>query len=294
MTYRSYLGGPITGYTNEQWGYPQTFMMSDIAALQTMYGADYTYHSGNTVYSWTPGSGITYVDGVAWLTPGGNRIFMTIWDGGGIDTYDFSAYTTGVTIDLGPGDYSIGSPAQLAYLGGGNYAHGNVYNAYLFQGDARSYIENAIGGSGNDFIYGNDIANDLKGAAVTTLSMAEMATIFSTAISGSIRFMVEPATTSSKATKTMTSCMAGSETTMYAEEKGTTSSKVMMAAISFMAISVMMICGEGRETTFWTVAPGSIHWPEISATTLSSSFAAKAMATFSWTSLAMERASEIR
>ena len=59
MTYRSYIGGPITGYTNEQWGYPQTFMMSDIAALQTMYGADYTYHSGNTVYSWTPGSGIT-------------------------------------------------------------------------------------------------------------------------------------------------------------------------------------------------------------------------------------------
>ena len=98
-----------------------------------------------------------------WLTPGGNRVFLTIWDGGGIDTYDFSAYSTSVTIDLGPGDYSIGSQAQLAYLGGGNYAHGNVYNAYLFQGDARSYIENAIGGSGNDFIYGNDISNVLTG-----------------------------------------------------------------------------------------------------------------------------------
>ncbi len=163
MTYRSYLGGPTTGYTNEQWGYPQTFMMSDIAALQTMYGADYTYRSGNTVYSWTPGSGITYVDGSPWITPGGNRIFLTIWDGGGVDTYDFSAYSTGVTIDLGPGDYSIASQAQLAYLGGGNYAHGNVYNAYLFQGDARSYIENAIGGSGNDFIYGNAVANVLTG-----------------------------------------------------------------------------------------------------------------------------------
>ena len=133
-----------------------------------MYGADYTYRSGNTVYSWTPGSGITYVDGVAWLTPGGNRIFMTIWDGGGIDTYDFSAYSTGVTIDLGPGDYSIGSSAQLAYLGGGNYAHGNVYNAYLFQGDARSYIENAIGGSGNDFIYGNASPTCSRAAAATT------------------------------------------------------------------------------------------------------------------------------
>ena len=163
MTYRSYLGGPTTGYTNEQWGYPQTFMMSDIAALQTMYGADYTYRSGNTVYSWTPGNGITSVDGSAWITPGGNRIFLTIWDGGGIDTYDFSAYSTGVTIDLGPGDYSIASQAQLAYLGNGNYAHGNVYNAYLFGVDPRSYIENAIGGSGDDFIYGNAVANDLKG-----------------------------------------------------------------------------------------------------------------------------------
>jgi hypothetical protein len=61
--------------------------------------------------------------------------------------YDFSNYTTGVTADLNPGAASTSS-AQLAYLGGGQSAHGNVYNAYLFNGDPRSYIENAIGGSG--------------------------------------------------------------------------------------------------------------------------------------------------
>jgi serralysin len=50
MTYRSYIGGPTTGgYTNEQYGYPQTYMMLDIAALQYMYGADFTYNNGNTV-----------------------------------------------------------------------------------------------------------------------------------------------------------------------------------------------------------------------------------------------------
>ena len=163
MTYRSYIGGPTTGYTNEQFGYPQTFMMNDIAALQTMYGADYTNHSGDNVYSWNSGTGTTFIDGAAMVSPGGNRIFLTIWDGGGIDTYDFSAFSTGVTIDLGPGNYSIGSQAQLANLGNGNFAHGNVYNAYLFQGDARSYIENAIGGSGNDTIVGNAAANVLTG-----------------------------------------------------------------------------------------------------------------------------------
>src|SRR5262249_26774826 len=72
-------------------------------------------------------------------------------------------YTTPTVIDLTPGAYSITSDAQRAYLGGGQFAHGTVYNAYLFEGDPRSYIENAIGGSGNDSICGNAIANRLDG-----------------------------------------------------------------------------------------------------------------------------------
>ena len=42
MTYRSYVGAPFSGYANETWGFAQTFMMLDIAALQHMYGADFT------------------------------------------------------------------------------------------------------------------------------------------------------------------------------------------------------------------------------------------------------------
>lgn len=79
-------------------------MMLDIAALQEMYGADYTTNSGDTVYKWNPNQGITYVNGVAAITPAANRIFATIWDGGGIDTYDLSAYTTALKIDLRAGD----------------------------------------------------------------------------------------------------------------------------------------------------------------------------------------------
>src|ERR1700681_193039 len=69
MSYRSYQGGPLTGYTNESYGFPQSYMANDILALQTLYGANYT-HSGNTVYSWSPTTGQEFINGVAQLAPG--------------------------------------------------------------------------------------------------------------------------------------------------------------------------------------------------------------------------------
>ena len=89
-----------------------------------------------------------FVNGVGQGTPLTNKIFRTIWDGGGNDTYDLSNYTTNMTIDLRPGQWSTFSTAQLADLGqsGGVDLHhaaiGNVANAQLYQGDARSLIEN--------------------------------------------------------------------------------------------------------------------------------------------------------
>ena len=170
MSYRSYVGGSTTsGYTNEAYGYSQTYMANDILALQTMYGADYTTQSGNTVYTWNPTTGQELINGVGQLAPGGgvggsaNRIYETVWDGGGVDTFDLSNYTTNLSINLNPGASSVFSSVQLAYLGDGHYASGNVYNSYLYNGDARSYIDNAIGGSGNDTIVGNAIANTLNG-----------------------------------------------------------------------------------------------------------------------------------
>ncbi|WP_247801408.1 M10 family metallopeptidase C-terminal domain-containing protein [Bradyrhizobium sp. 191] len=170
MSYRSYVGASTTGgYTNEAYGYSQTYMANDILALQTMYGADYTTQSSNTVYTWNSTTGQQFINGVGQLAPGGgvggsaNRIYETVWDGGGVDTYDLSNYTTNLSINLNPGASSVFSAVQLAYLGNGHYASGNVYNAYLYNGDTRSYIDNAIGGSGNDTILGNAIANTLNG-----------------------------------------------------------------------------------------------------------------------------------
>jgi serralysin len=171
MSYRSYVGQSTSGgYTNEAYGFPTTFMMNDILALQTLYGADYTTQSGDTIYSWSPTTGEWFVDGAGQGRPGGvgapasaNRVFMTVWDGGGNDTYDLSNYTGAVSINLNPGGSSLISATQRAYLGSIHYASGNVYNANLFNNDPRSYIENAIGGSGGDTLVGNAAANRLDG-----------------------------------------------------------------------------------------------------------------------------------
>lgn len=167
MSYRSYTkASTTTGYVNEEWGYPQSYMMVDIAALQHMYGADFSTNGGNTVYKWTPGSGSTFVNGDVAVKPGANKIFATIWDGGGTDTYDLRAYKNHVTIDLRPGEESRFSSAQRARLDfddPSKVAQGNIYNAFLYKGDERSLIENAKGGSGDDFILGNQTANRLWG-----------------------------------------------------------------------------------------------------------------------------------
>lgn len=174
MSYRSRPGVPLDlGYTNGTYDYPQGWMMLDIAALQQLYGADYSYRAGDTRYAWDPLTGETFIDGVGQGAPGtgqggaSNRIFLTIWDGGGNDTYDFSAYTTGVLVDLAPGGWSITSDAQLAVLDirDGTKARGNVFNALLHQGNPASLIENAIGGAGADTMFGNQAANRLEGGA---------------------------------------------------------------------------------------------------------------------------------
>ncbi len=166
MTYRSYVGAPTDAVYNETWGYAQSLMMYDIAAIQHMYGAWFGYNSTNTTYTFSTTTGEMFVNGAGQGTPGANRIFRTIWDGNGIDTYDFSNYTTNLSIDLTPGGWSdldVGGNFQRAYLGDGHYARAQVFNALQYNGDARSLIENANGGSGNDKIVGNSANNVLNG-----------------------------------------------------------------------------------------------------------------------------------
>jgi serralysin len=174
MSYRSKVGGSAsTGYTNGTHDYPQGYMMLDIAALQAMYGADYALRAADTRYAWNPLTGETIIDGIGQGAPGdgaggsANRVFLTIWDGGGTDTYDLSNYAGGVAVDLAPGGWSVLSSAQLAVLDtrDGTTARGNVFNALTFGGSNASLIENALGGAGADTLAGNAAANRLEGGA---------------------------------------------------------------------------------------------------------------------------------
>jgi serralysin len=168
MSYRSYVGQSTSGgYTNPSGSYPQSLMMYDIAALQKMYGANFNTNSGNSTYTWSASTGEMFINGVGQGTPTANKIFLTIWDGGGIDTYDMSKYGTSVTINLRPGQWSTTAVAQLALLhyDGSKVATGNIANSLLYNGDLRSLIENAIGGSGADQLIGNVANNVLDGGA---------------------------------------------------------------------------------------------------------------------------------
>ncbi len=175
VTYTDYVGdtdpfsfdsGPI------DWA--QTYMQLDIAAMQFLYGANYAQTgevwSGDTTYTFDPATGEMTINGVGQGTPAGNRIFRTIWDGDGEDTYDLSNYTTDLAINLEAGGWSLFSETQLADLNRFSSsstfdARGNVANALLVDGDRRALIENAIGGTGNDSLLGNSVGNRLQGLA---------------------------------------------------------------------------------------------------------------------------------
>ncbi|ESQ73920.1 M10 family metallopeptidase C-terminal domain-containing protein [Asticcacaulis sp. AC402] len=179
MTYRSDPGNNAGGnpsFQGDQFNQPQTFMQNDIAALQYMYGADFTSpeaNATNTIYTFNPVTGRMSINGVGQETPtfdavnNVGKIFRTIWDGGGVDTYDFDNFTGNQTINLNPGSFSTMNTAQLADLRplSATYvaAPGNIANALLYNGDTRSLIENANGGSGNDTISGNDANNVIHG-----------------------------------------------------------------------------------------------------------------------------------
>jgi hypothetical protein len=169
----SFPGGPtqFLWANSGPFDVPQSYMMLDIAALQHLYGADYTFRTDDTQYAWDPRTGEMFVNGAGQGAPGGgaggaaNRIFLTTWDGGGRDAYNMSNYDNDVSIDLRPGFSSITSPDQLAILdtASGFRARGNVFNALLNNGDTRSLIEDATGGPGDDVMTGNQVGNTFFG-----------------------------------------------------------------------------------------------------------------------------------
>ena len=131
---------------------PDTPMLYDVLAMQYLYGANMTYHTGDDVYTFDP------------KTP----FLHTIWDAGGNDTISAANFTTDCIINLHPGTYSSLTYIQ-DYTGGVNWTTPPPQATYYgINNLAIAYgcvIENAIGGSGDDYLYGNDANNHLTGGA---------------------------------------------------------------------------------------------------------------------------------
>ncbi len=122
-----------------------TPMAFDIAKLQSLYGAS-SLNSGDTTYSFNSQS-------TGYNFTGSNRMF-TIWDGGGHDTFDLSgAGNTSVTIDLREALDSKGDFHDYKTV---------VNNEWVYIAHGAN-IEDAIGGDGNDTIYGNALDNNILG-----------------------------------------------------------------------------------------------------------------------------------
>jgi Ca2+-binding RTX toxin-like protein len=167
----TYTPAPFTNsnFAGEKINQPQTYMQYDLAALQYLYGANFNTNNGDSVYTFSQTTGEMFINGIGQGAPSGNKIFLTIWDGGGNDTIDASNYANGVTIDLRPGEFSTVDQAQLAnslaYQNLVSLAPGNFAMSLLYNNDVRSLIENAKGGVGNDIFIGNSANNVLDGGA---------------------------------------------------------------------------------------------------------------------------------
>lgn len=107
----------------------ESYMLYDIAALQSLYGANMNYATGDDNYALL--SGHAY----------------TIWDAGGNDTLDGSALSDNLVLNLTAGKFSSAGLTD------------NIAVAFGVT------LENANGGSGNDRIYDNGANNAINGGA---------------------------------------------------------------------------------------------------------------------------------
>lgn len=117
-------------------------LMHDIAAIQKIHGANTSIRTGHDIYGFNSNTDRDFYT----LTDSNQKAIFCVWDGGGIDTLDFSKYSQNQRINLNEGSFSdVG---------------GLKANVSITQ---HTTIENAIGGLGNDVIVGNDANNTIEG-----------------------------------------------------------------------------------------------------------------------------------
>jgi len=125
-------------------------MVYDVAAIQHLYGANYATNSGDNRYIFDT---ISYsnMEDPDFISI--SNFIGTVWDGGGTDIFDASRHDESILINLNPGEFS-----SLGKVPG--WSNNTLFNVGMAYD---SWIENAVGGRGNDTIYGNILDNNLDG-----------------------------------------------------------------------------------------------------------------------------------
>lgn len=121
---------------------PSTPTVDDMAAIQKLYGANHETRTGDTTYGFNSNA-----DREAYrLSSSRDAPVFTVWDGGGVDTLDFSGFSDNQVINL-----NEGAPSDVG---------GMKKNVFIAKGTT---IENAKGGAGNDIFISNLTQNILTG-----------------------------------------------------------------------------------------------------------------------------------
>jgi serralysin len=170
-------GQSVVNLDSLTFNYAQTPAVHDIYTVQQIYGADTTTRSGNTVYGFNSTADKDVFD----FTQNTNPL-LTIWDGGGTDTLDLSGFNSNSIIDLNDGAFSSAGYKVTDAVKAQDWAWLGITNETQWQNFLAKYgvnpdgsphdniaiaygaiIENAVGGSGNDTMTGNEFDNVLRG-----------------------------------------------------------------------------------------------------------------------------------
>lgn len=129
---------------NQDRTWARDYGLYDVYALQELYGANTDYNAGDDVYTFGPQI---------------RTQMRTIWDAGGNDTMDMSAFNRVIHADIRDG-------ALTQVLGSSPFTDdqtGNPLDSDNFNVAFGTDIENFIGGSNSDIIIGNNLDNVLEG-----------------------------------------------------------------------------------------------------------------------------------
>ncbi|HEY0130567.1 MAG TPA: M10 family metallopeptidase C-terminal domain-containing protein, partial [Allosphingosinicella sp.] len=102
-------GGQVINPALRQLANAQTPLLDDILAIQALYGADPTTRTGDTNYFSNSNAGNGVYDLALNPYP-----YLSIYDAGGEDTFDFSTANRSVFIDLRPGAFSSAAAGAVS------------------------------------------------------------------------------------------------------------------------------------------------------------------------------------